>query len=225
MSRVLRRATVIGAVALLAVAAMGAKCIENDQVYTDSEGYTHVVGEMVNETDVSATTVTLSAKLFDAQGNLLAETTGSLCPVSVQPNSRSVFDLKFPNPNIPNIDHYEVRPIAGTTIAQPLPDPDIFLIRFYAERIGPLVVVAGQVRNDSGVSYPDTRLCAAVYNNLGKVIRTLDMPIEGVLTPGQALIFSGILPDVPEEAVQFRLWFSTGSSGTQFEISDKVTIQ
>ncbi len=208
---------------ILGLAASAAKCIENDNMFVDSEGYTHVVGHMTNETDVSASSVTLSAKLFDAADNVIAETTGALCPETVQPHSQNAFDLKFPNPNIQNVVRYEVRPIAGNTVANPLPESHIFLIRFSAARIGPGVFVAGQVRNDGAVTYSNTGLCAAVYNNKGKVIRTLSKPIEGDLTPGHALIFVGALPDVPDEAVQFRLWFTTGT--TQWVASDKVTIQ
>jgi hypothetical protein len=219
-----RRFVVAFALLALATLATGAKCIEHDTMYVDSEGYTHVVGHMTNETDVSASSVTLDAKLFDASDNLIAETTGTLCPVTVQPHSSNAFDLKFPNPNIPGAVRYEVRPIAGATIAQPLPDPHIFLIRFYARRVGPDVIVFGQVRNDSGQTYFNTSLCAAVYDQKGDVIRTLDHPITGDFTPGYALIFQGAIPSTPDNAVQFRLWFTTGAD-TQWVMSDKVTIQ
>lgn len=155
---------------------------------------------------------------------MIAETTGKPCPESVQPQSRQVFDLKFPNPNIPNIDHYEVRPIAGTTIPGRLPDPDLFLIRFYARRVGPLVLFLGQVRNDSGQTWTDTKGCTAVYNNKGKVIRVEEYPIFGDLTPGAALLYEGFIEEVPEEAVQFRLWVATGN-GTEWIASNKVTIE
>jgi len=219
-----RRFTAIVILLALAALATGAKCIEHDSMYVDSEGYTHVVGHMTNETDVSASSVTLDAKIFDASDNVIAETTGSLCPVTVQPHSQNAFDLKFPNPNIPGAVRYEVRPIAGATIAQPLPDPHIFLIRFYARRIGPDVLVVGQVRNDSGQTYTDTRMCAAVYDNKGNVIRTLDHAILGDFTPGAAMIFQGGIPSTPDTAIQFRLWFTSGAA-TQWVMSDKVTIE
>ena len=223
-ARFVRWAGFVGLLLALFAVASAAKCIENDQMYVDREGYTHVVGHMTNETDVSASTVTLRAQLFDAAGNVIAEATGPLCPESVQPKSQNVFDLRFPNPNIPNVARYEVRPISGTTIPSALPDPQIFLIRFFARRFGDFVGVLGQVRNDSGVSYSDMGLCAAFYDNQGRVVRVLSDPIEGVLTPGAALIFEGGLEDVPPEAVQFRLWFTT-SSNTQWVVSNKVTIQ
>jgi hypothetical protein len=219
-----RRIAVMGLLLALGVLASAAKCIENDQMFVDTEGYTHVIGNMTNETDVSASTVTLSAKLFDANDNVIAEATGPLCPESVQPHSQNVFDLRFPNPNIAGAVRYEVRPIAGVTLPSALPDSKIFLIRFVASRVGPGVVVVGQVRNDSQATYSHTALCAAVFNNKGKVIRSLSKPITGDLTPGQALIFTGGLPDVPAEGVQFRLWFTSGAA-TQWVSSDKVTIQ
>ncbi len=218
-----RRLLAVGLLVVLGVAASAAKCIENDQMYVDSEGYTHVVGNMTNETDVSASTVTLSARLFDATDNVIAETTGILCPETVQPHSQNAFDLKFPNPDIANAVRYEVRPISGTTIRNPLPESHIFLIRFYAERVGPQVAVVGQVRNDSGQPYADMIGCTAVFDNKGKVIRVQSSPISGVLTPGHALIYTEIMTDVPDEAVQFRLWFS--AAGVQWASSDKVTIQ
>ena len=208
----------------LAFVATSAKCIEHDKMYVDSEGYTHVVGLVTNETDISASTMTLQAKLFDAANNVVAETTGLLCPEAIQPTSQNVFDLRFPNPNVPNVVRHEVRPISGKTLVGPLPPSEVFLIRFYAERVGPGVVVVGQVRNDSGRNYFDTALCAGFYDNKGDVIRVLSHPIEGILTPGQALIFTGGLEDVPPEAVQFQLWFSVGPD-FQWVNSTKITIQ
>jgi hypothetical protein len=218
-----RRIAVVGLLLALGVLASAAKCIENDQMFVDTEGYTHVIGNMTNETDVSASTVTLSAKLFDANDNVIAEATGSPCPVSVTPHNQQVFDLKFPNPNITGAVRYEVRPISGITLPGALPDPKIFLIRFYAQRAGPRVAVVGQVRNDSQQPYSNMIGCTAVFNNKGKVIRMKSSPIAGTLTPGAALIYTEVIPDVPDEAVQFRLWFAP--EGTQWVASDKVTIQ
>lgn len=218
------RIAVLGALFLVALVATSAKCIEHDKMYVDSEGYTHVVGLVTNETDISASTMTLQAKLFDAADNVVAETTGLLCPEAIQPTSQNVFDLRFPNPNIPNVVRHEVRPISGKTLVGPLPSPQVFLIRFYAERVGPDIFVVGQVRNDSGRDYFDTAMCAAVYDNKGNVVRVLSNPIEGTFTPGQALIFTGGLEDVPPEAVQFQLWF-TVSPDFQWVNSTKITIQ
>jgi len=75
---------------------LSARCIEGTTLYVDDDGYTHILGSMVNETDISATTVTLSGKLFDASGRVYAETTDLLCPSTVQPHSENVFDLRFP---------------------------------------------------------------------------------------------------------------------------------
>ena len=211
----------LGAMALFLGAA---RCIENDAVGVDEGGYTHVRGEMVNETDVSADSVTLQATLFDVAGNVLAQATGNPCPTQVQPKSTNAFDIKFTEPVAGVVARHEVRPIAGVTVPDTLPPHKIFPIKWEAARSGPLMLTLGLVRNDSGITYSNMRMCAAFYNNQGKVVFVEDEPILGELTPGKALEYRGVSIGVPAEAVQFRMWLSTGGV-SQFVSSNKITIQ
>ena len=147
-------------VLLCAILGLGARCIENDSLYRDDEGYWHVVGEMVNDTNVSASSVTLGAKLFDSQDNVIAETTGMICPVTVQPKSRNLFDLKFAEPELADVARYEVRPVAGVTIPNTLPDPMISLVT-EAKRFGIQIAVRGEATTYGNKTFADASVCIA----------------------------------------------------------------
>jgi hypothetical protein len=128
------RLLVIG-LTIVGLLTVGARCIENTSVYVDESGVTHVVGEMYNDTGVSASNVVLRASLFHANGELIAEARGPLCPAGVQPHSSSAFDLRFSKTNLPAAARLDVRPISGTTIDAPLPPAGVF-VWFEAKRFG-----------------------------------------------------------------------------------------
>ena len=155
----LRRAFALTVLAVLALSLTAAKCIENDSLYVDGEGYTHIVGNMTNETDVSATSVTLSGTLYDAAGNVIAQTTADVCPLSVQPQIQNAVDLRFAERNLPAAARYEVRPIAGYTIPAPLPSGNLTLAGMAAYRVSGTLAVSGSVRNDGAMSFTELRYC------------------------------------------------------------------
>ena len=129
-----RRFASIGALAVVLALAIGARCIERTSVYVDKDGYTHIVGEMVNETQVQGTGMMLIGTLYDANGGVIAQKIVPTCPPDTQPNSQIVFDVRFDNPNVPPHTSYDVRPVSGTAQGQPLPNPDVLVLRTYAAR-------------------------------------------------------------------------------------------
>jgi hypothetical protein len=207
-----------------AVLAGAARCIENDSVYVDHDGYTHIVGNMTNETDVSASTVTLSGRLFDENGNVIAETTAVACPMSVQPHSQNAFDLRFPQPGLPASARYEVRPIAGTTIDHALPASHLTFAQFLAYRGNGTLNAAGFVHNGGSIAYPDAMYCAAAYNADGRVVMVQSSPLEGLLSPGQSLRVPVVWFELPDAATYLVVWVSAGPS-EQWIVTDHIPIQ
>lgn len=207
-----------------AVFGAAAKCIENDSVYVDADGYTHIVGNMTNETDISATSVTLVGRLFDAGDNLIAETTAEVCPRSVQPHSQNVFDLRFPSPNLPAAARYEVRPIAGETVPDTLPSGNLVLVGMAAYRVTGTLQVSGSVRNDGAIAYEQLRYCSAAYDAAGKVIKFQASPISGVLAPGALVRVPVVWPDLPDTAKEVIVWVSVGPSA-QWIATPRMAIQ
>jgi hypothetical protein len=191
---------------------LGARCIEGTSVYVDDGGYTHIVGTFVNESDISASTVTLNAKLFDAQGHVYAEVNDLMCPISVQPQSENVFDLRFLSPNLPAPARYEVRPISGKTLATQLPDPRVQLVDTAAYRVDGTLAVAGSATNSGTSSYNDLRYCSAAYDGRGTVLKIQTSPVQGPLAPGQTLRLPIVWSELPDSAAYLRVWLVVGES-------------
>jgi hypothetical protein len=179
----MKRLTFCVGLMIVALTAVGARCIENSNQYTGRDGYIHVSGEMVNETDISAETVTLQATLFDSQGEIVAQATGRLCPENVQPRSHNLFDIRFESRGLLNAVRHEVRPIAGVTTDRQLPASGIQHIGFDARKFFN-VAVRGDVRNNSARTYDQMSVCVAFYNASGRVIHVLSAPVEGSVAPG-----------------------------------------
>ncbi len=208
----------------LAVTSVAARCIEDDSIYVDEGGYTHIVGHMTNETDIAASSVTLRGQLFDAGGNVYAETTALLCPMSVQGKSQNAFDLRFPQPNLPRPARYEVRPISGNTIAGSLPASHLAFQDLAAYRVEGTLAVAGSVRNDGASTYSELLYCSAAYDAGGKMLRMQWSPLQGSLAPGQTLRVPVVWPVLPPEATHVSIWVAVGPSA-QWLKSDKIAIQ
>jgi hypothetical protein len=182
----------------LAVSATAARCVENTAVRTDSNGYTHVYGEMFNDTDVQGVDITVNARLLDAQGNVIGEKSGPICPPDLAPHGQSMFDIRLDNPNIPAPASFDVRPISGTTLAKPLPDSKVPTLKTYARRLGADVGVAFSLRNQSATPYQNVFGCAAFYDQKGKVISATESLVFEVDDKGNIVGLAVLHPDHPE---------------------------
>jgi hypothetical protein len=244
----------LGAVFLtgLALASLGAKCIENTSVYVDDEGYTHIAGEMHNETDIQATRMILRGTLFDAAGNVIATKDAPTCPPDTQPNSQIIFDIRFDNPGVPPHARYEVRAASGITLEAPLPKPDVVIqstdaIQFIGYPFIPEFPVEDtdvffryDIRNRSDQAFTGLQGCAAAYDNQGKVVRAeygeiIELDASGNPVPATldnqflSTVFMR-MSSVPESAVLVRgwIWFGAKDAPTsqyQFFSTPKITIQ
>src|SRR2546423_15231901 len=67
-------------VMLLVVGAMalGARCIDRTSTYVDADGYTHITGEMVNDTNVQGTKIMLVGTLFNGDA-IVAQKVSPTC--------------------------------------------------------------------------------------------------------------------------------------------------
>ncbi len=250
--RLIRRGLLLLMFAALAGVALGARCIERTSSYVDKDGYTHITGQMVNDTDTQGTQMMLQGTLFDAAGNVVATKTGPTCPPDSQPHDQTVFDLRFDNPNLPHWDHFSVQPIAGSAVPTPLPNPQVVL--FFAEAVrftSPLVLpgftvtpddvfFAFRVRNQTNNAYPAMQGCAAVYDQTGRVtfvnsseILAQDASgnvVPASLGPQELNEIFWRMPNVPTGPVQVRAWIWFGQKGAptsqyQFVETQMMTIQ
>ena len=246
-----RRLLFVAALGAILPLAMSARCIERTSVYVDKEGYTHIVGEMVNDTQVNGQSIMLVGTLYDANNGVIAQKVVPTCPPDTQPNSQIVFDVRFDNPNVPPHARYDVRPISGTALPGPKANPDVLVLRTAAIRfdgIPPIpelgisdddVLFAFEVRNRSGLPLA-VQGCAAVYNQQGNVISVVQTELVQIDEDGN--VSPAILPhefpvvvymtaeDVGTTPTQVRTWLWFGNKGDatsqwQFTQSPFITIE
>lgn len=247
-----RRLAVFAIFAAVALFTMGARCIERTSVNVDADGYTHITGEMVNDTDVQGTRVMLRGTLYDANGNVIATKDSPTCPPDTQPLQQTVFDIRFDNPNIPPHASFDVRPISAITLTQPLPNPDVVLFSTEAARFEGLPPIPGlgitdndvllffDGRNRSNVTYQGVQGCSAVYDNKGNVIHVQStelIQLDETGFPEPATMDSVgpysafmIAENVPRGPVQVRAWIWFGpkdapTSQYQFVATPMTTIK
>jgi hypothetical protein len=218
----LRMATIALTFVVLGVMASAARCIENTSIRTDAQGFTHIYGEMFNDTDVQGVQMMLRGRLLDAQGNVVAEQVASICPPDSQPHGQSMFDIKFDRLNMLPYSSSDFSMGGGSTVPQPLPDPKINVVggTLLARRFGKGAKtgagLAFGVRNTSGKTYPPVQGCAAAYNDKGQVVAAVQAPllaldqndneVPAVLHTDRAdLVFLSFL-NIPSEATFARAW-------------------
>ena len=230
------RAAALLVVAGAALLAVGARCIERTYVYVDAEGYTHITGEMVNDTNIQGAQLMLRGTLYDGADNVIATKDAPPCPPDLSPQSSVVFDIRFDNPNIAPHARYEVRPISGLALESQLPDPDVVLFSadaFRFEGVPPLpgipfddksVFLFYSARNRSQNTYL-IQGCAAVYDQQGRIVtvsagEVVEQAPSGQIvpaslepSPGPVSIFF-VMQDVPVGPVQVRSWLWFGPKGS-----------
>jgi hypothetical protein len=249
---IIRRLPLLLLVLLVGATAIGARCIERTSSHVDADGYTHVTGQMVNDTETQATGMMLQATLYDAANNIVATKTGPTCPPDSQPHQQTVFDLRFDNPNLPPWDHFAVAPVAGKAQPDLLPDPKMVLFFAEAVRFTSPIVLPGltisdkdvyfefEVRNQTNNTYNGVQGCSAVYDQAGNVVFVDQREITQqtgpnaigpvtVLPQQHARVFM-VAKDVPAGPVQVRAWLWLGPKGAptsqyQFMSTQMMTIQ
>jgi len=247
-----KRVAVVALFAVVAIFSLGARCVERTSVHVDSDGYTHITGEMVNDTDIQGTRIMLRGSLYDGAGNVLATKDAPTCPPDTQAHQQTTFDIRFDNPSIPPHASFDVRPISGVTLPEALPNPDVVLFFSEAarfENVPPIpglgitdndVLLTFNGRNRSGVTYEGVQGCSAVYDNQGNVIHVQStelIQIDDAGNPSPATMDSAgpytaflIAEGVPKGPVQVRAWLWFGEKGAptsqyQFVATPLITIR
>jgi hypothetical protein len=246
------RLGLIGLLAAVAMLATAARCIENVRVYVDADGYTHIVGEMYNETEIQGSAIMLRGTLYDGAGNVIASKDSPICPPDSQPGAQSMFDIRFDNPNLPPHTRYSVNAVGGTVLNQRLPDPNVLVLQTDAFRLinvppipffpwqdGDILFQFG-IRNRSATVYTGAQGCSAAYNNQGQIVATDAGPFFSIGPNGEigdailgnanrVDVFMEIL-NVPLDAAYVRAWIWLGQEGDptsqyQFIMTPPITIQ
>lgn len=245
------RRAALAVLAVAGIAALGGKCIDRTNVYVDKDGYTHIVGEMNNDTNVQGVRIMLRGTLYDAQDNVIATKDAPTCPPDTQPNTSTLFDIRFDNPNVPPYARFDVRPVDGRALEQPLPNPDVVTLSTDAVRFQGLPPIPGLgitdqdvfvefgVRN-RGAPLQGVQGCAAVYGQTGAVIyATADelvqvdqnnVPHPATLNSTNPASVFFVAKNVPTGPTQIRMWLWFGSKGAptsqyQYVQTPLITIQ
>jgi len=229
------RTAAVALLGLTAAVTLGARCIEQPYAYVDSEGYTHITGRMVNDTDIQGAQLMLRGTLYDAANNVLATKDQAPCPPDLKPYSEISFDIRFDNPGIPPWDHFDVRHISGKALAAPLPDPDVVLFSAEAFRFEGLPPIPGLPITDADVLFTFNarnrsqntylvQFCAIVIDNKSQVIDAVQTELvsidengnisPAVMTPlPYPVTVYAIADDVPKGPIQVKAWLWFGEKG------------
>ena len=189
---------------------LAAKCIDNETMYQDNLGDWHVVGEMHNDTDVWGGNMMLGGTLMDDAGNVLATGQAPACPFELAAHGISVFDVQFFQSFGLHPTKYEVRPIGGKSLDQPLQPLQVSLTAFAAKRTSSGVTITGTIRATKAYSQQFGG-CTAFYNAAGKVVRQITIFGFGKLPSNVEQPLTLPLPDIPDDATTVRFWLTESS--------------
>lgn len=209
---------------------LAGKCIDQDQLVRDANGNWTIVGQIHNDTDIQARTMVLSGKLLDGEGNVLASATAPPCPEELSPHTLAVFELNFANSSALQPAGYDVRPISGHVLDQPLPLLGVTFSGFKATRSGDGAQITGTINSTRTDARPYTG-CLAFYDSSGKVVTEVTLAGFGGLTAGKPQPVSLPVQLVRGGATAVRFWL-VGPSSTdlfasdfQAAVTDSITIR
>jgi hypothetical protein len=199
---------------------IAAKCIDNETLYRDSSGDWHVVGELHNDTGVSGAGMLLGGTLYDDAGNVLDTARTGACPMELPPHSFTAFDMHFNYSAAARPARYDIRPVDGRALKDPLPDSGLSLNGFKAQWSDKGVSISGSVHSTHAYTRPLVG-CAALYNAAGKVVTHFTLINFGLTLPlnaGTSQPVAFTLPPtlVEHDATSLRLWLA-GDSDVPFE--------
>ncbi len=83
--------------------------VQNDRMYTGSDGSLHIVGEVQNDLGAPLGQILLTATIYDGQGNVIATTDGWSLVNTVMPGMRGPFDLVMAEPAARQAADYTIK--------------------------------------------------------------------------------------------------------------------
>jgi hypothetical protein len=198
---------------------LAGKCVDQHQLMRDANGNWTIVGQIHNDTDIQATSMVLSGKLLDGDGNVLASTTAPPCPEELSPHTLAVFELNFANSAALQPVSYDVRPVSGHVLDHPLPLLGVTLSGFAATRTGEGAKVTGTIKSTKTDARPYTG-CLAFYDAGGKVVTEVTIAGFGGLTAGTPQPLTLPIPVVASAATTARFWLIGPTTSADLFASD-----
>jgi len=173
--------------------------------YISITGSLWVVGEVKNNNAFNAEFVKIEGTFFDAADRVVASEYSYSCLDIIPPGGDSPFDILLWDPPA-NIARYTLR--AYDRPADELP-PSGLDISGVSTRLSPsgYYHVTGLITNNSSDTYEFVRICGALYDSAGNVIRT-DYTYIGpdTLAPGESASFDWSESVDSTPVASYRLW-------------------
>ena len=140
--------------------------IDNDHRYLGDDGITHVVGEIINETDKPINQVEVNAVFYSNNNSVYQASTENLTSI-IMPGMNGVFDLMI-TADISNTDHYTLD--VDFKITQP--KDQVIEITSSEFTYGPVnnLVIQGTVANNGEITANMVKVVATLYDRNGDVV-------------------------------------------------------
>lgn len=190
--------------------ASGVLGFENYTHWEDSNGGFNITGEVTNLADIPLEAVRLTAFLFDAQDNALAERSTILAYDVLAPGESAPFRIRFDSGRPSITVRYEIQGAARAAAFSQASfyGSENFLIgedRAFYNTNG-FLTVAGLVQNNNSKLATSIRVLVAVVDEEGKVVAVQDTFInKDQLLPGEATSFEVTFDELGGSAYKYKI--------------------
>ena len=160
--------------------------VDNDQKYIGNDGTTHIVGEIINESDKPINQIEIIA-IFYSDGNSVYQTSTENLTSMIMPGMKGVFDLMLTE-NIGYADSYTLE--IDYKVTQP--KDQVIEITSSEFARGPVnnIVIQGTVANNGEITANMVKVVATLYDLDGKVVAVSETRTEpDYLRAGDELFF------------------------------------
>lgn len=178
--------------------------------WQDAQGGFNITGQVLNLSDQAMEAVRLTAYLFDAEGNQLAERSDVLVYDVLSGGEAAPFRLRFPTGRPSTAVRYELHAAARQA--------EFTLATFYGNEnflVGQdnafynndgFLTLAGLVQNNAGKLAKSVKVIATVFNEEGQVVATESTFVnQEELLPGEAVPFEITIYDIGGSAYRYTL--------------------
>ena len=160
--------------------------VDNDQKYIGNDGTTHIVGEIINESDKPINQIEIIA-IFYSDGNSVYQTSTENLTSMIMPGMKGVFDLMLTE-NIGYADSYTLE--IDYKVTQP--KDQVIEITSSEFARGPVnnIVIQGTVANNGEITANMVKVVATLYDRDGNVVAVSETRTEpDYLRAGDELFF------------------------------------
>ncbi len=135
--------------------------------YMDDLDFIHIVGEVRNDAHANVTGARIAITFYDAQGEVIEETSAPTLLDILKPKQRSPFVTSLPKPL--NMWEYSLRAIGHPTLEQPQEGLTVIDSRAYEDEAG-FYHVVGAVENSGRRTAHLVQVVVVLYDKWGKII-------------------------------------------------------